>query len=270
MYNKRPHRIYLPKNRKPRYPTKLNSFHPLSQGLVYAWLFNEGGGNFIWDTVKQSVSQTFPTDGSVLWRRASDDNTFDTSLFFVNSVGVQVPHNALQNPANITIFSRILPVYSLINNGQIVDKGYNSGYRCRINSTGTVSWFDRGGTNNITSNSSVTLNKIIDIAVEGSSNLKIYLDGRLDKSGGAAFGGNVTTSNLRFGCNNNNTEKIYAFYYCVYLYNRVLTANEHMALHADPYQMFRPFPLHKYGIPSAAAATVMPPGLFIPQPQGAF
>jgi len=34
---------------KPMYGVLLNPYHPLARGLVGCWLFNEGGGNSVFD-----------------------------------------------------------------------------------------------------------------------------------------------------------------------------------------------------------------------------
>lgn len=58
----------MPQNRKPRIGAKVNTSHPLSRGLVGYWLFNESGGNKVWDIFgKRYDGSMTNTDPSAAW-----------------------------------------------------------------------------------------------------------------------------------------------------------------------------------------------------------
>jgi hypothetical protein len=104
--------------------------------------------------------------------------------------------NAL-DPSEITVEAWIKP--SVLQLGNFVNKGNNSGYRFRTTTTG-VQFLDRGGTNILSSNSSIPVDQWSHVVATGdSSGLKIYINGKLDSSNSTAYGGPNTTDNLILG-----------------------------------------------------------------------
>lgn len=109
-----------------------------------------------------------------------------------------VPDISTLDPAEITIEAWIKP--NAIQNGNIVEKGSNSGYRFRVDSAGTISFLDRGGTNILTSNSVLKTGNWYHIAVVGSTTgLYIYINGELDNQNSTAYGAPDTSSALSIG-----------------------------------------------------------------------
>lgn len=105
------------------------------------------------------------------------------------------------DPSQITIAAWVrIPLPS--GKESIVSKGANAGYRFRINNNRTVTWSDRGATNEVSSNISnrIDTDTWTHIAVTGdASGLKIYINGSLDASNLTAYGGPDTNAVLRIG-----------------------------------------------------------------------
>jgi hypothetical protein len=143
---------------------------------------------------------------------------------------VTISHNSIQNPSSITICSWV----KYIQNGtsqNIVGKTDNSGYRFRVNNGGSVTWFDRGATNAITSSTPLIVSGEWSlVSVTGSSSgLQIYINETLSTSNSTAFGGNISTGGLAIGAasvTNSFNESFNGNISQVLIYNVVLTANQ--------------------------------------------
>lgn len=113
---------------------------------------------------------------------------------------IRVPENDILDPTLITLSAWFFPRTAGAGEANIVTKGDNSGYRYRIESDQNASFLDRGGTNNITGTATVPFNAWSHIvAVGGSADLRIYIDGVLDVAGGSAYGGPNTANDLQIG-----------------------------------------------------------------------
>ena len=143
------------------------------------------------DGTKKAANEPIEADGKIARAQSFDGN----------NDYISVPENNVLDPTIITIEAWVKISSAPTNNGNIVEKGENKGYRFRINNDQTVSWFDRGGAvNHLKTTTKVSLNSWTYIVVMGdSSGLKIYLNGVLDKSGGSAYGGPNTSSPLCIG-----------------------------------------------------------------------
>jgi hypothetical protein len=198
-------------------------------GLVAHWKFDEAGSNarVTYDATGNNNNGTLVNGVTRLgsnYCKISNCLSFNSAL----KTHVKVPNNSILNPSAISLSAWVYLPSAPTENGNIVSKGGNSGYRFRINNNLTVTWFDRGATNAITSISTVRLNAWQHIVVTGdSSGLKIYLNGVLDKSNTTPYGSPSTTYDLIIGSEG------FAFYenfngYIddVRIYNRALLEDE--------------------------------------------
>jgi hypothetical protein len=143
---------------------------------------------------------------------------------------ISIPHNAAQNPTSITISSWVRPS-SLLKNSNIVGKTNNAGYRYRVNTNGSVTFFDRGATNALTTATGLIIaNNWYNIAVTGdATGLQIFINGVFIISNAVAFGGNTSSGNLALGAEDvtaSFSESLIGSISQVSIYNRVLTGTE--------------------------------------------
>jgi hypothetical protein len=116
---------------------------------------------------------------------------------------ISIPETDTLDPSEITLEAWIKS--ASFQTGNFIDKGYNSGYRIRTNTSGTITFFDRGATNTITTNSVLPTSQWVYIVATGdSSGLKIYVNGKLDISNSTAYGSPNTSANLHLGMNDYN------------------------------------------------------------------
>lgn len=114
---------------------------------------------------------------------------------------ITVPENDGLDPKEITIEAWIKP--NVIQTGNFVNKGTNSGYRFRVNAAGTVTFFDRGATNPLASTTILTSGTWYHVAATGdASGLRIYVNGILNSSNSIAYGGPNTANDLTIGSTN--------------------------------------------------------------------
>ncbi len=162
---------------------------------VGLWHLDEidGNGAYIKDSSGynnngMSIGTTYTNNGRIGGAR----NFNGTSDYIV------IPDSTSLNPSAITLEAWIKPK-EFNDVANFINKGDNSGYRIRLNTTGALEFLDRGGTNVLlTPINLVELNKWYHVVATGdSSGLKIYLNGELKASNSTAYGSPVTTYNLR-------------------------------------------------------------------------
>ncbi len=192
------------------------------QRLVAQYHFDEGLGQ----TTADSSGNNFNGDiNDATWTSGiyGDALMFDGSNDYVN-----IPDNDKLDPYEITIETWVFISTQPTNNGDVVAKGANSGYRFRINSNNRrIFFFDRGSTNSLQSTSAIPLNNWTHIAVVGSdSGLRIYINGELDASNTVAYGHPNTGSSLKIGAEPNFGAYFNGKIDEVSIYNEALSAQE--------------------------------------------
>ena len=188
-----------------------------------------GTGTNWFDLSPYSASYTL-TNGPTFNSEAGGCIVFDGS----NDFAPTSHQNARQNNPSLTISAWVKPtaLTNIAGNAMnIVGKTFNSGYRYRINGTGSVSFFDRGATNGIsTATGLITAGNWYFITVTGSpSGLKIYINDTLRQSNTTAFGGYTSTGGLAIAAGddvNSGSECFYGRISMVLLYIRELSATE--------------------------------------------
>jgi hypothetical protein len=170
---------------------------PGDTNTISLWHMNETSGSNVIDSYNKGINGT-ASGTTIVNGMFGKARSFDG----VNDY-ISVPDNSNLNPYSITIESWVyLPAAPTTDDrGQIVNKGENDGYRIRINTDQTISFFDRGGTNHLKcSIMSVPLNIWTHIAVTGDdSGLKIYVNGELCASKAVPYGGPATSAPLYIG-----------------------------------------------------------------------
>jgi hypothetical protein len=165
----------------------------------------------------------------------TNGTTYDTTnkgVFILDGTDdiISFSHNAAQNPASIAISSWVNPS-SPLQVGNIIGKSNNLGYRYRINASGSISLFDRGGTNSLqTATGLIGAGNWYNILVTGgAAGLQIFINGVLIISNATAFGGNTTTAKLAIGAAGDPasfSEYFKGSIAQISIYNRVLTVDE--------------------------------------------
>jgi hypothetical protein len=126
---------------------------------------------------------------------------------------------------NLTVESVCYPT-SFLNQGNLVSKRTNLGYRVRFQSNGTF-WMNSNN-NIITSPLSYTINQWYHTTSVFSSNgLLMYINGELVTSNGTPFTPSYSTISFLFiGSNTTSSERFVGDIASVRLYNRALSATE--------------------------------------------
>ena len=228
---------------KPIRGTKLNLAHPLSRGLFNAWLFNEGGGNKVYDCIEGRVADLV---NSVTWQygKAGHGLRFGGNGDYIQLATDAPRYNAA---AGFSWTTRMmfwqLPSASGAN-------GYGPAYQVAAGYAWTL--YGASATNtfratirdaaatNFTSGSlgTITVGRWFNVA--GSFNgtvLSLYVDGsRVDSlSPGSVLAG--TGLILRWGLGSTQSPTAVAEH-CMF-WNRALTDTEARRVTMDPYCMFR-------------------------------
>lgn len=192
------------------------------------------------------------TDGLVLWLDASNPSSypgtgttwFDLSGNGNNGVmvnGVTPLSSAMQfdgvddiiscnNNTSLQLTKAItinafIKLVSVSNQGNIVSKWSNNGYRCRVDSARSPWWYVAG---NMLTAPAVNLNEWICLTFSGdSSGLKIYKNGSLVASNNRAYAPtDAISGNLVIGAMSSKSEFFKGQINDVAIYNRALTSEE--------------------------------------------
>jgi hypothetical protein len=228
---------------KPPIGAKINFGHPLSNGLVGCWLFNEGSGDRVNDysgysnhgKVSNSILQT-STKG---WMDGPDG----PSMLLLDQQ-VDIPDTkSLSITGRITIMAWIRYTSSGMTNNPIVARwGAVGSYLIGIITKPAM--YIRVGAVNKSATALGTYNNNLWHLCAGiydGANVLLNMDGGQEIIVGAATTGPIDTNSLivRIGCYSNSTVTAYSGYISsVFIYNRNLDAKEISYLYAFPYCMF--------------------------------
>ncbi len=147
---------------------------------------------------------------------------------------ITIPDSDALSPAEITSSAWVYPSSNEIGTAyQIFSKNGNNEWRYRVNPlTRTVSVFDRGATNSLATIDTIPLDQWSHIAFTGdSSGIKIYINGVLSRSGGAAWGPPNTSGSAYIGTYNGDNEFFSGYIDDVRVWNRSLSAAEIKAVY---------------------------------------
>lgn len=226
---------------KPSRPL-LKSSHPLNQGLVAAWLFNEDGGTIVHDLFKQSNGGLTNISGTT-WHVGQNgpalafDGTATNGTYLACGAG----------PA-LTAFSIAAWVYptSFADYRMIVVRADSShrNYDLDIETTsGKLRlYFTASGTfHGFTGATALALNawSFVTGTFDGATQ-RLYINGRLDAINAAAFTPDTSGLTLNIGALNGAGNFFAGSISEVRIWNRALMAQEIMALYSTSCQEFRP------------------------------
>ncbi len=230
---------------KPPAGIQVNHNHPLAQGLVGCWLFNEGEGlraNDLCNNNHGVLTNFEPMSSSSGWMGGRDG----TALMFdgVNDYVNITNSPSLNIPGELSLEAFINSQSSALSRvvagkGRI---GQVFNYLIRINTNDTINFLINGLTpNQISSTTAIIEDKWNHIVgVYGSNKLMIYIDGVRVAPSPVAVTGTPGTDigDLIIGKFNNNTSFFIGQESRVRLWNRALSDREVQRLYSNPYEMF--------------------------------
>jgi len=222
---------------------KLNPFHPLSRGLQTAYLFNECGGNTLYDSVG---TKTGTLTSGPAW---TEELGISGLKFVAGSSQYVTIDETIDTSGEISVaFGNY--VSTAASNYPVTFGGYgthvtNDRFLAHAPSTDDILYWDygdSGGTGRVSIDYTSYLGKLTNIVLVsegiGGSFKGIYLNGVLANSVASSDGpsGTITIELGRFNGSNYNS----GILTYLYIYNRRLSAEEAMWLDLDPYGMFVP------------------------------
>lgn len=250
---------------KPLLGTLLDLSHPLSQGLVGAWLLNEGGGALVNDLANRAFGTLTNTPTWESGLIGSEIKMVRASAQFVN---VGNP-SALQTLDDITILCsyRLDALIGGTTAQELVTKdgaAGNRGYVFEVKETAGqgVRFYINGGAGADLIKESRTPVAGDDRQVAASyrkqdKKIDLYVDSKNVATGTATTSGIPSvTVGVRFGRRGDelSPDNFNGRIRYVYIWNRRLEASEVMALYIEPYAMFAPAPTTRlWWVPSGAA-----------------
>ena len=234
---------------KPPAGIQLNKNHPLAQGLVGCWIFNEGAGlraNDLSGNDNTGVLNNFePMSSTQGWT----GGIYGTSLMF-NGTNTFVDCG---NKPSLNITSPF-SIEGYYNSTTVVGSGVIAGKQSSTSLTGTGYTLYRSGNifrfeiyngpaNKIQTNSSITISSNTTYHVVGvynGANSMLYVNGVLSNSAAAVGFSPDTTHDFIIG----KLTYTNAFYFSgiissVRMWNRALNSTEIQNLYAQPFAMFR-------------------------------
>jgi hypothetical protein len=222
------------RNQKPPAGSWLDRTHPLSNGLVGCWLFNENAGNVVYDVAKNSNSLvTSPARVRTTGLFISASSGYVQTSNLTNFIAYNSPCTFVLNmlyASGTTIFGKgtattMHPLRVTTNKFDISRNSSNTTYK-RLSATDvSVTRFQTWG---------ASWN-----GVSAGANFHIYLNGQLN-DGTSAGSGTITADATawRIGAGNGGAAGALITYF--YAWNRVLSASEIFAISTEPYQIVLP------------------------------
>lgn len=231
------HPARLPIVKPPRGVT-LDRTHPLTRGLMGAWLLNELSGDAVWDSVGNAQLGTVQ-NGNPVWSNGGLTLTEASTFDWINLIGTGANPNAFAFGTDpYTVVAGIKTTSS---------ESYNTflafdNYRPQLHTTpgGQFGFNHSGGGSGTTSISGLndgTLH-VCAIAREGTgaNETSLYVDGALDST--HQHSGSIAVPiDLRLGWSGYGLEYFTGTVVFLYVFSRCLSAQEIAALSRHPYQI---------------------------------
>lgn len=237
---------------KPRFgaESQLDRSHPLAQGLVGAWLMNEGAGNSLWDSSRRQPIAS-GTDLSWVATKAGGALALNgtSSTVMLNSAGVYTNAEAEANGWTWYAIVRVGGDWSELGNiagarhsatngnmpgGGVVARGYADEFRF-----GAMVYDGsyRIVYNNLPGETTYAVYHVVGVLTANG-----ILDCFVNGQGSDSPYSTVNMSNL-YGTTNAEISSIYSYWegaiIALFCWNRGLSPFEITNLYRDPYQMFR-------------------------------
>jgi hypothetical protein len=219
--------------------------HPLSQGLVAAWLFNEGAGRVLRDYANSAISASITDPTNILWQPGPRGLAIRSQANAGTTRGISLSP-ALATGVTFTWATRITPV-TLADSFQDLFT-VNASTGVYLLSSGKIQWYNSAVSNTAILAGSTHSYMLQNIA---GSALTYYLDGIAD--GVVAARGNELIDGM---LNDSSSETFNGFCDYQYFFRRALTIDYAQWLSAEPYAFLRPILRRRYFVPAAVAETI--------------
>ena len=202
--------------------TNINYEEIVTSGLTL--LFDAG---FTPSYPKSGTSWTdlsFSGNNATLYSGPTYNSSNGGSVVFDGTDDYCLAGSGLAITGNLTVTAWVRPT-SFANQGNIVSKTVNLGYRMRFQSDGTFWMYSN--TNTITSPSAYTINNWFHtVGVFSSTGLRMYINGSIVQSNGTPFTPSYAASSFIVGGNSSTQELFQGRIANVSVYNRALSATE--------------------------------------------
>ena len=225
------------KNTKPFLGSYIDWSHPLAQGLVGCWLFNEGSGNLVFDLSLHGNSGTLINGPTWVAGRTGLALEFDGEDDYVEVAD----STSLDLPEELTVIANfktnVIPSSGV---KTIVSKDTN--YEFHINSNGEIWWWwkDSDETQHtLIGTKTIQTGVYYQVAIVYSKfqgKARIYLNGDLDVEGSFTQSLMLNTNPFQIGNDQGHTGRFFdGLIDEVRIYNRALSPSEIAYLHSEPY-----------------------------------
>ena len=202
--------------------TNINYEEIVTSGLTL--LFDAG---FTPSYPKSGTSWTdlsFSGNNATLYSGPTYNSSNGGSVVFDGTDDYCLAGSGLAITGNLTVTAWVRPT-SFANQGNIVSKTVNLGYRMRFQSDGTFWMYSN--TNTITSPSAYTINNWFHtVGVFSSTGLRMYINGSIVQSNGTPFTPSYAASSFIVGGNSSTQELFQGRIANVSVYNRALSTTE--------------------------------------------
>jgi len=267
---------------KPPKGARLSYGHRLGEGLVSAWLFDEGGGPKIYDSANRNNGTLTNFTATSGWSSGpfGDCLTFDGVDDYID-----VPnHSTLGITAQITMSAWVRRLGASAGQYKTIISrwGNSNSYVFLYDDTGNQLQVRLSGLSTVTVSRSVSIEDSLwhhaTVTYDGA-NITLYLDG-LQLGAQTASTGSIINNNLSLRIGRDNTGFGTAYWNgqldAIAIYNRALSASEVRQLYSDPFAAFRrrqtpvpvKGPLLVGGYYRVAAASTHTPGAQAGQTKG--
>jgi len=250
---------------KPRPFRKPNLAHPLARGLVGCWIFNEGGGNEVFDLSGNNLSGTF-TSG-LLWAPGAQGYCVQSDT---DGEYISVADCSLLRSAHVTVacYVNITNVGPAIGDGIVSknDAAGSEGWALR-NCVGYLRWGINAYNSNIAQSDAGTItagNWYFLVGTYDGVTCRVYIDGieaaSADDAGPISYGSDALNIGRMFQSDTYTSDQQISY---VMIWDRALTGAEIALLYRQPFCMFRRAPIELWAAasPGIVGETVTPDAL---------
>ena len=230
---------------KPSLGSSINWNHPLSEGLIACYLFNEISGLKCYDLGRYNATGTL-TNGAVF-------SNLNYGFVFLDGVNdyISLPATPIINTGQVTLevwFRTTQTSQALI----LQTVNYGSGiYLNRFTNTGKLFAFfdDSSGNNSSADESTISVNDNLwhcVVATFANNTTSLYIDGKLNKQYADTYNPSLLANAYNIGWNVGTSSYFAGSVLKYSSYNRALTDEEIRSLYENPYQFLNPVSSLKY------------------------
>ena len=251
---------------KPPCGTPINMGDPLALGLVAAYLFAEGAGSTVINSVANDASTGLLNKPTTGWGNGDRGSAYNGAASTWVDIGMTSKPARLNLPGAMTALARIkpttVPTTTIVSDSNAAESLGQFSMFIRI--TNKLANFWGNGAAQVSGNTSIVANVWTSVGTtrsgsSGSWSGGIWLNGLLDASASGIATNPGAQQGAAIGRNGNGSgqESFVGLIDYVYIWARSLSATEILWVHADPYSMFAT-PRRRIISGSAAAATLPP------------